>query len=150
MLAEQLTKTFSEQSPNSKYISVRFGNVIGSRGSFMHTFKYQIDNDLPITITDPEVTRYFMTVKEAVGLVLQSSVVGSNGETLILDMGKPVKIEEIARFMISQSGKDLAINYTGLRPGEKMHEVLNSKTENLKNRFHPKIYHTVVNDGEAD
>lgn len=149
MKAEQLTKVVAEQSKNSKFISVRFGNVIGSRGSVMHTFKYQIDNDLPITITDPEVTRYFMTVTEAVELVLQSSLIGENGETLILDMGAPVKIEDVAKFMISQSGKDLSINYTGLRPGEKLHEVLSSRTENLDNKIHPKIYHTKVNDGKV-
>lgn len=144
MKAEQLTRTMSEHSKNSKYISVRFGNVIGSRGSVMHTFKYQIDNDLPITITDPEVTRYFMTVKEAVELVLQSSVVGGNGETLILDMGDPVRIVDVAQFMIKQSGKELPIKFTGLREGEKLHEVLNSKTENLENKYHAKIFHTNI------
>lgn len=148
MKSEQLTLSYATQSPNSKYISVRFGNVIGSRGSVMHTFKFQIDHDLPVTVTDPEATRYFMTIKEAVELVLQSSVIGENGEILILDMGTPVKIEEVAKFMISQSGKDLPINYTGLRPGEKLHEVLNSKNENLENRFHPKIYHTNSINGD--
>jgi dTDP-glucose 4,6-dehydratase len=145
--AEKLTHSFALNSPNSKFISVRFGNVIGSRGSVLHAFKYQIDNDLPLTITDPEVTRFFMTVKEAVSLVLQSAVIGDSGETLILDMGKPVKIEDVANFMIEQSGKKLSIKYSGLRPGEKLHEILSSSTENLSNREHPKIFHTIV-DGE--
>ena len=130
--------------PESKYLSVRFGNVIGSRGSVLHTFKYQIDHNLPVTITDPEVTRYFMTVQEAVNLVLQSTVEGDTGETLILDMGKPVKIHEIAKFLIAQSGKDVPIIFTGLRPGEKLQEVLSSSTEKLKNHSHPKIFHTKV------
>ena len=123
---------------------MRFGNVIGSRGSVLHTFKYQIDNDIPLTITDANVTRYFMTVKEAVALVLQSIAVGDSGETLILDMGKPVRIEDVAKFMIRESRKNLPIVYTGLRPGEKLHESLNSNTEKLVSRNHPKIFHTRV------
>jgi len=132
----------------AKYLSVRFGNVIGSRGSVLHTFKYQIDKDLPLTITHPDVTRYFMTVKEAVSLVLQSAVIGQSGETLILDMGEPVKIQDVANFMIEQSGKKIPIEYTGLRSGEKLHEILSSKTENLESREHPKIFHTKVGGAE--
>ena len=145
-IAEQLTLQASEdvKEKNSKFISVRFGNVVGSRGSVLHTFKYQIDNNLPITVTDPEATRYFMTVREAVMLVLQSAVEGKSGETLILDMGNPVKISDVAKFMIEQSGKELSIIYTGLRPGEKVHETLASKIENLETIGHPKIFHTYV------
>lgn len=148
--AELLTLQASKKlnSADSKFISVRFGNVIGSRGSVLHTFKYQIDHDLPVTITDTQVTRYFMTVQEAVSLVLQSAVIGENGETLILDMGDPVSIESIARFLISQSGKDVPIIYTGIRPGEKMHEKLNSSKEKLEIKKHPKIFHTKVTDSK--
>jgi dTDP-glucose 4,6-dehydratase len=144
--AEKLTLHYSLKSENSnaKYISVRFGNVVGSRGSVLHTFKYQIDNNLSVTITDPDVTRYFMTVHEAVSLVLQSSLQGRTGETLILDMGKPVKIFDVAKFMIDQSGKDIPIIFTGLRNGEKLHETLHSETESLITIEHPKIYHTKV------
>jgi FlaA1/EpsC-like NDP-sugar epimerase len=148
--AEKLTSasSFNSTLPNRKYLSVRFGNVIGSRGSVLHTFKYQIDNDLPVTITHPEVTRYFMTTKEAVSLVLQSAVEGESGETLILDMGQPVKILDVAKFMIKQSGKDLPIEITGLREGEKLHEILSSSTEKLSNHLHPKIFHAKVDDVE--
>ena len=127
-----------------KYISVRFGNVIGSNGSFIHTFRHQIKNGGPITITHPDVTRFFMTVSEAVHLVLQSAIIGEPGETLILDMGNPVRIESIARHMIEVSGRSIKIEYTGLREGEKLHEVLISKTEKTETRDHPFIFHTKV------
>ena len=146
--AERLTSQFSKLDEHSKFISVRFGNVIGSRGSVLHTFKYQIDHDLPLTITDPEVSRYFMTVKEAVSLVLQSAVIGENGETLILDMGQPVKIIDVANFMIKESGKNVPLVFTGLREGEKLHETLASSTENLVSKYHPKIFHTKVNHND--
>ncbi len=113
-----------EISSNKKYLSVRFGNVLGSRGSFLDTFRFQIENGLPITITDKNVQRYFMTVEEAVFLVLQSAAIGPKGSVLFLDMGKPVKIEDVAKKLISQSGKDIEIKYSGLRKGEKMDEVL--------------------------
>ena len=144
VLTSLIAKKAVERKEGAKYLSVRFGNVIGSRGSVLHTFKYQIDNNLPVTITDPEVTRYFMTVQEAVNLVLQATVVGESGETLILDMGAPVKIKDVADFMIAQSGKNVEIKYTGLRDGEKLHEVLNSNIEKLENKLHPKIFHTRV------
>ena len=144
--SEKLTVKASKfiEDDDSKYISVRFGNVIGSRGSVLHTFKFQIDHDLPITLTHPEVTRFFMTVSEAVALVLQSAVIGESGETLILDMGKPVKIADVANFLIKESGKDISIKHTGLREGEKLHEILASASENLVSRSHPKIFHTKV------
>ena len=113
-----------EISSNKKYLSVRFGNVLGSRGSFLDTFRFQIENGLPITITDKNVQRYFMTVEEAVFLVLQSAAIGPKGSVLFLDMGNPVRIEDVAKKLISQSGKDIEIKYSGLRKGEKMDEVL--------------------------
>jgi FlaA1/EpsC-like NDP-sugar epimerase len=132
------------QVPGKKYISVRFGNVIGSNGSFIHTFRHQIKNGGPVTVTHPDVTRFFMTVSEAVHLVLQSAVIGESGETLILDMGSPVSIDSIARHMIEVSGRTIDIVYTGLREGEKLHEVLISNSEQTETRGHPFIFHTKV------
>lgn len=144
--AEKIVAEKAQELDDSKfkYLSVRFGNVIGSRGSVLHTFKYQIDNNLPVTITHPEVSRYFMTVQEAVSLVLQSAVLGENGETLILDMGEPVKILDVANFLIKQSGKNIPIKFTGLKPGEKLNEVLTGNSENVISNKHPSIYHTRV------
>lgn len=133
-----------ESQAGGTWVSVRFGNVLGSRGSVITTFRYQIEKGGPITVTDPDVTRYFMTVREAVHLVLQAAVVGSSGETLILDMGDPVKIAEIARFMVERSGREIPIIFTGLRPGEKLTEVLVSSTESAASPHHPLIFHTRV------
>lgn len=142
LLTEKLTAGI--QFKGSKYISVRFGNVIGSNGSFIHTFRHQIKNGGPVTVTHPDVTRYFMTVSEAVHLVLQSTVIGESGETLILDMGNPVSIDSIARHMIEVSGRKINIEYTGLRDGEKLHEVLISQNEKTEIREHPYILHSKV------
>ncbi len=142
LLTEKLTAGF--QIKGKKYISVRFGNVIGSNGSFIHTFRHQIKNGGPVTVTHPDVTRYFMTVSEAVHLVLQSAVIGEPGETLILDMGHPVSIDSIARHMIEVAGRNISIEYTGLREGEKLHEVLISSSEKTETRDHPFIFHTKV------
>jgi FlaA1/EpsC-like NDP-sugar epimerase len=128
----------------NKYISVRFGNVIGSNGSFIHTFRQQIAQGGPVTVTHPEVTRYFMTVSEAVHLVLQSILIGGHGETLVLDMGEPVKINSIAKMMIRRSGKVVDIKYTGLRPGEKLHETLFTDAETIGQRKHEFIMHCQV------
>ena len=132
------------KTTDSRYISVRFGNVIGSNGSFIHTFRHQIKHGGPITITHPEVTRFFMTVSEAVHLVLHSALIGAHGETLILDMGQPVSIDSIARHMIEVSGRKIDIKYTGLRDGEKLHEILVSSAETTEIRNHPFIMHTKV------
>ena len=128
----------------SRYLSVRFGNVLGSRGSVLTAFRYQIEKGGPVTVTDPNVTRYFMTIPEAVHLVLQAAVIGDHGETLILDMGEPVKIVDVARQMIEKSGRDIDIVFTGLRQGEKMDEVLVSVDETTEHRKHPLISHTRV------
>jgi FlaA1/EpsC-like NDP-sugar epimerase len=142
LVTEKLTAGI--QIKGKKFISVRFGNVIGSNGSFIHTFRHQIKNGGPLTVTHPEVTRFFMTVSEAVHLVLQSAVIGEPGETLILDMGNPVSIDSIARHMIEVSGRKIDIKYTGLREGEKLHEVLISRSEKTETRNHPFIFHTKV------
>jgi len=142
LLTEKMTAGMN--IPNSKFISVRFGNVIGSNGSFLHTFRQQIRNGGPVTITHPEVSRYFMTTSEAVQLVLQATVLGKNSETLILDMGEPVKILEIAKLMIAKSGRNILIKYTGLREGEKLEEVLISPDESIELSVHKSIMHTKV------
>lgn len=142
---ERLTAQVKNSS-DQRYISVRFGNVLGSRGSVTTTFRFQIEKGGPITVTDPEVTRYFMTIPEAVHLVLQASVLGEHGETLILDMGKPVKILDVAKQMIEKSGRDIKIIFTGLRQGEKINEDLFSIDEQIENRRHPLISHTRVKD----
>ena len=128
-IAERLTVATSEKAQSGKYVSVRFGNVLGSRGSVLTVFEKQIQNGGPVTVTDPEVDRFFMTIPEACQLVLQAAVVGETGETLVLDMGEPIKIANVARTLIEQSGKDIEIVYTGLRENEKLSEELFDDTE---------------------
>ena len=113
-----------------RYMSVRFGNVLGSRGSVLETFVAQVAAGDPVTVTDPEVTRYFMTADEACELVLQAAAIGGPGETLVLDMGEPIRIDDLAKRVIALSGRtDATIVYTGLRPGEKLTEALLSPGE---------------------
>ncbi|WP_176475024.1 nucleoside-diphosphate sugar epimerase/dehydratase [Dietzia natronolimnaea] len=128
-IAERLTAARAATAHNAKYASVRFGNVLGSRGSVLTVFEKQIKDGGPVTVTDPDVTRYFMTIPEACQLVLQAAVVGDSGDTLVLDMGEPVRIADVARTLIQQSGKDIEIVYTGLRENEKAAEELFDKTE---------------------
>lgn len=139
-VAEMLTAGFGHRS-GKRYLSVRFGNVIGSRGSMLPTFMRLIEEGKPLTVTHPEVTRYFMTIPEACQLVLQAGGIGRVGEVLILDMGEPVNILSIAQRMIALSGKDIEIIYTGLREGEKLHEELVGEGESEERPFHPKISH---------
>ena len=143
LITERLTSGMPGKQ-GTKYVSVRFGNVLGSRGSVIETFRYQIEHGGPVTVTDERVTRYFMTVSEAVHLVLQASVLGGHGETLILDMGTPVRIADVARQMIQRSGRDVGIKFTGLRPGEKLDEVLVASDESAQRPLHPLISHTTV------
>lgn len=140
-VAEKLTAWASEET-GMRYLSVRFGNVIGSRGSMLPTFQTLIEGGGPITVTHPDVTRYFMTIPEACQLVIQAGGIGRPGEVLILDMGEPVSILEVAKRMIAMSGKNIEIVFTGLRHGEKLHEVLVGSSENLERPFHPKVSHT--------
>lgn len=135
--AEMIMGYFKSISTKTSYSSVRFGNVLGSNGSAIPLFEKQIQEGGPITITDPNIIRYFMTIPEAVSLILQCSVYASSGEIFILDMGDPIKIVTIAENLIKQSGlipyEDIKIEYIGLRPGEKLYEeLLVDKTKSLK------------------
>lgn len=141
--AERLTAWMGQEA-NGRYLSVRFGNVIGSRGSMLPTFTNLIEHGGPVTVTHPDVTRYFMTIPEACQLVLQAGGIGNPGEVLILDMGQPVRILDIAKRMIALSGKDVDIVFTGLRAGEKLHEDLTGDTENTVSSAHPLISRTQI------
>ena len=142
-IAERLTAASAARTKRP-YVSVRFGNVIGSRGSAIETFELQIAQGGPVTITHPDVTRYFMAVREAVRLTMQAAAIGRPGEVLVLDMGTPVRVADIAQQLIERSGRDIEIVYTGLRPGEKMHEVLLGNGERAGRPLHPMIDHVSV------
>ena len=124
----------------TQFVTTRFGNVLGSNGSVIPIFKEQIKNGGPITVTHPDIIRYFMLIPEACRLVLQAGSMGNGGEIFVFDMGKPVKIADLAKRMILLSGaQDIQIKYTGLRDGEKLYEELLNKEENTKPSSHPKI-----------
>lgn len=142
-VAEKLTSWMGQRT-GRPYLSVRFGNVLGSRGSLIPIFQNLIGQNRPLTVTHPEATRFFMTIPEACQLVVQGGGIGTAGEVLILDMGEPVRILDIAERMIAMSGKDLGIVVTGLREGEKLHEELVGERENLVRPHHPKISHARV------
>ena len=143
LIAEQYLHSMAIHS-RTRFITVRFGNVLNSAGSVVPTFRRQIEEGGPVTVTDPEMLRYFMTIPEAVQLVLQSSAIGEGGDVLILDMGEPVRIIDLAKDMIRLSGQrypdDIEIVFTGLRPGEKLYEELFYETEQNAVRIHEKIF----------
>ena len=140
--AEIYCQTLNERA-STAFITTRFGNVLGSAGSVVPLFRKQIEAGGPVTVTHPEITRYFMTIPEAVSLILQAAAMGKGGEIFVLDMGEPVKIVDLARQMIRLAGRepevDIAIEYIGLRPGEKLYEELFHGAENLIGTSHPKI-----------
>jgi FlaA1/EpsC-like NDP-sugar epimerase len=142
-VAELFCQNFSQQS-RTRFITVRFGNVLDSAGSVVPRFREQIRGGGPVTVTHPEITRYFMTIPEACQLILQASVLGNGGEIFALDMGEPVKIRDLAEQMIRLAGKhadsDIAIVYTGLRPGEKLFEELFHPLERYTDTTHAKIF----------
>ena len=142
-LAERLTATYAERN-SGRFLSVRFGNVLGSRGSVLETFAAQIARGGPVTVTHPDVTRYFMTIPEAVQLVIQAGAIGKGGEALVLDMGVPVRIADVAASLIAMEERPINILFTGLRPGEKLHEDLFGAGEHDVRPVHPLISHVPV------
>lgn len=126
------------------YLSVRFGNVLGSRGSVLTTFCEQLAAGGPMTVTHPEVSRFFMTIPEAVALVIQAGAIGRPGEALVLDMGEPVRIRTVAEQLMALAGKTVPVIYTGLREGEKLHERVFGQGEDDERPFHPAISHVTV------
>jgi FlaA1/EpsC-like NDP-sugar epimerase len=133
----------TDEMHSTRFITTRFGNVLGSNGSVIPRFRKQIAEGGPITITHPEVTRYFMTIPEACQLVLEAGAMGKGGEIFLFDMGSSIRIVDLAKKMIKLSGltlgKDIQIMFTGLRPGEKLHEELLNDKENTIPTHHPKI-----------
>ena len=140
-IAERLTADLASRTNQGKYISVRFGNVLGSRGSVLMSFRDQIAKGGPVTVTHRGVTRYFMTISEAVQLVVQAGAIGRTGEVLVLDMGKPVNIHDVAEQLVKNSGKPIKIEVVGLRVGEKVHEELFADGETDERPRHPLISH---------
>ena len=143
-IAERLTADLASRTNQGKYISVRFGNVLGSRGSVLMSFRDQIAKGGPVTVTHRGVTRYFMTISEAVQLVVQAGAIGRTGEVLVLDMGKPVNIHDVAEQLVKNSGKPIKIEVVGLRVGEKVHEELFADGETDERPRHPLISHVAA------
>lgn len=149
-VTERLTADFADKDEHT-YVSVRFGNVLGSRGSVITAFTAQIEQGGPITVTHPDVERYFMLIPEACQLVLQAAAIGRDGEVMVLDMGEPAKIQGIATTLIELSGrKDIEIVYTGLRPGEKMSEELFTPGEDIRVTEHAMVSSVDVPRVDAD
>ena len=141
---EMIMQYMTEQTEGTDFITVRFGNVLGSNGSVIPLFKKQIESGGPVTITHPDIIRYFMTIPEAVSLIMQAGAMAHGGEIFVLDMGEPVRIVALAENLIRQYGKepyrDIPIEFTGLRPGEKLFEELLMSEEGLESTMNNKIF----------
>ncbi len=142
-IAEMYVQALNFQQDTTRFITTRFGNVLDSNGSVIPIFRQQIENGGPITVTHPDITRYFMTIAEACQLVITAGAMGKGGEIFIFDMGKSIRISDLAKKMVQLSGltldKDISIQYTGLRPGEKLYEELLANEENTIKTEHKKI-----------
>lgn len=153
-ICEMIVQELNKRSATD-FVAVRFGNVLGSNGSVIPLFKQQIAEGGPVTVTDKRIIRYFMTIPEAVSLVIQAGVLAKGGEIFVLDMGNPVKIDDLARNLIKLSGyvpdKDIKIVYTGLRPGEKLYEEMLMDEEGLQSTENSLIHigQPLVFDGDA-
>jgi FlaA1/EpsC-like NDP-sugar epimerase len=154
-MAEMYVQALSKQEGiGTKFITTRFGNVLGSNGSVIIRFKEQIEKGGPVTVTHPNITRYFMTIPEACQLVLEAGSMGNGGEIFVFDMGQPVAIADLAKKMIRLYGLipniDVNITYSGLRPGEKLYEELLNDEENTTQTYHDKILIAKVRDVSYD
>lgn len=152
-LCEMIVQDMATKSDSTKYVAVRFGNVLGSRGSVIPLFNKQIAKGGPITVTHPDIVRYFMTIPEAAQLVIQAGSLARGGEIFVLDMGKPVRIVDLAKNLIRLSGyseDDIEIKFTGLRPGEKMYEELLNEGEINPKQIFPKIHIGIADNSKID
>ena len=152
-VAEQVVQAVAQEFAHTRFVAVRFGNVLGSSGSVVPLFEAQLARGGPLTVTHPDIVRFFMTIPEASQLVLQAGLMGLSGQIFVLDMGEPVKIVELARMMIRLSGKneaEIPIAFTGLRPGEKLYEELLADNETTAPTPHPKLRVAQVAPAAAD
>jgi FlaA1/EpsC-like NDP-sugar epimerase len=146
-LAEMIVRSAADEYLETLYASVRFGNVLGSRGSVVPTFRRQIEAGGPVTVTHPEMTRYFMTIPEAVSLILQAGAMADSYGTYVLEMGRPIRIVDLATKMIEVMGaKDIEIKFVGLRPGEKLHEMLSEESERRAATAHSMVFRLLSKD----